>query len=78
MAAQPRLVHLSAVFLLTGTGVTFFVGALPGASLGSEEACHRAGQTCDLGHRTANIQEYGRWFPLHDKCHAGYGLVPPG
>jgi hypothetical protein len=49
---------------------------LAGASLDPEEACHRAGEAYDRAYRRANFKEYTRWFPLHDKCHAGYDLVP--
>ncbi|WP_326696439.1 hypothetical protein OG909_03325 [Streptomyces sp. NBC_01754] len=66
----------SAVLLLLGAGATYLIGSLAGASLDPEEACHRAGQTYDGAYRRANFQEYTRWFPLHDKCHAGYDLVP--
>ncbi|MFH8242646.1 hypothetical protein [Streptomyces sp. NPDC018321] len=66
----------SALLLLVGAGVTYLVGSLAGASLDPEEACHRAGETYDRAYRRANFEEYTRWFPLHDKCHAGYDLVP--
>lgn len=66
----------TAVLLLAGAGVTFLVGALAGASLDPEEACHAVGQTYDRAYRRENLDEYTQWFPLHDKCHAGYDLVP--
>lgn len=66
----------TAVLLLLGTGVTYLIGSLAGASLDPEEACHAAGQTYDRAYRRANFDEYTRWYPLHDKCHAGYDLVP--
>ncbi|MFJ4465909.1 hypothetical protein ACIP2X_00160 [Streptomyces sp. NPDC089424] len=34
------------------------------------------GETYDRAYRRANFEEYTRWFPLHDRCHAGYDLVP--
>ncbi|MFJ9719055.1 hypothetical protein ACIRPQ_24495 [Streptomyces sp. NPDC101213] len=64
------------MLLVLGTGVTYLVGSLAGASLDPEEACHGAGQTYDRAHRRANFDECTRWFPLHDRCHAGYDLVP--
>ncbi|MCF4140131.1 hypothetical protein L1856_29840 [Streptomyces sp. Tue 6430] len=73
---SPAWFTWSAVLLLLGTGVTYLVGSLAGASLDPEEACHEAGQTYDRAYRRANFDEYTRWFPLHDKCHAGYDLVP--
>ena len=33
-------------------------------------------ETYDRAYRRANFDEYTQWFPLHDKCHAGYDLVP--
>ncbi|MEX0168753.1 hypothetical protein [Streptomyces sp. LMG1-1-1.1] len=66
----------SALLLLAATGVTYLVGSLAGASLDPEEACHRAGETYDALYRSANFEEYTRWYPLHDKCNAGYDLVP--
>ncbi|MFJ5832063.1 hypothetical protein [Streptomyces sp. NPDC093089] len=66
----------SALLLLVTTGVTYLVGSLAGASLDPEEACHNAGQTYDRAYRRANFDEYTQWFPLHDKCNAGYDLVP--
>jgi hypothetical protein len=66
----------TAVLLVLGTGVTYLVGSLAGANLDPEEACHADGQTYDRAYRRANFDEYTQWFPLHDKCHAGYDLVP--
>ncbi|MEU4062528.1 hypothetical protein AB0F25_08840 [Streptomyces wedmorensis] len=66
----------SALLLLVATGVTYLVGSLAGASLDPEEACNNAGQTYDRDYRRANFDEYTQWFPLHDKCNAGYDLVP--
>ncbi|WP_433158628.1 hypothetical protein [Kribbella sp. CA-247076] len=64
------------VLLVVATGVTYLAGALAGASLDPEEACHADGEPYDRAYRRANFEEYTRWFPLHDKCHAGYDLVP--
>ena len=66
----------TAVLLVLGTGVTYIVGSLAGASLDPEESCHADGQTYDRADRRANFDEYTQWFPLHDKCHANYDLVP--
>ncbi|MCC9738294.1 hypothetical protein [Streptomyces sp. MNU89] len=73
---SPAWFTWSAVFLLMGAGVTYLIGSLPGASLDPREACHKAGQAYDRTYRRTNFEEYTRWFPLHDKCHAGYDLVP--
>ncbi|MGA5517884.1 hypothetical protein ACPCK2_16815 [Streptomyces pseudogriseolus] len=73
---DPAWFAWSAVLLLLGAGVTYLVGSLAGPSLDPEEACHRAGQTYDREYRRANFHEYTRWFPLHDRCHADYDLVP--
>jgi hypothetical protein len=67
----------TAVLLVLGTGVTYIIGSLAGASLDPEESCHANGQTYDGAYRRANFGEYTQWFPLHDKCHATYDLVPP-
>ncbi|WP_225634303.1 hypothetical protein [Streptomyces solaniscabiei] len=66
----------SVLLLVLGSGVTYLVGSLVGASLDPGEACHRAGEAYDRAYRRGNFEEYTRWFPLHDKCHAGYDLVP--
>ncbi|MFE9975791.1 hypothetical protein ACFYRD_35055 [Streptomyces hirsutus] len=66
----------SAVLLLLGTGITYLIGSLAGASLDPEEACHQAGQTYDHAYLDAHFEEHTRWFPLYNKCHAGYDLVP--
>ncbi|GHH95728.1 hypothetical protein [Streptomyces capillispiralis] len=73
---SPAWFASSALLLLLCAGVTYLVGSLAGASLDPEEACHRAGESYDRAYRRANFEEYTRWFPLHDKCHAGYDLVP--
>lgn len=64
------------MLLLLGTGATYLIGALAGTSFDPVESCHAAGQTYDQAYRDANFDEYTQWFPLHDKCHAGYDLVP--
>ncbi|MCI0383744.1 hypothetical protein [Streptomyces sp. CNQ085] len=66
----------TAVLLLLGTGITYLVGSMAGASLDPEEACHAAGQTYDRAYRRAHFEENTQWFPLHDRCHADYDLVP--
>lgn len=66
----------TAVLLVLATGATYLVGILAGVSLDPEEACHAVGQPYDQAYRTANLDEYTQWFPLHDRCHAGYDLVP--
>ncbi|MFH8371125.1 hypothetical protein [Streptomyces sp. NPDC018031] len=73
---SPAWFTWSAVLLLLGAGVTYLIGSLAGASLDPAEACHRAGQSYDTAYRRANFEEYTRWFPLHNRCHAGYDLVP--
>ncbi|MCP9945128.1 hypothetical protein LUX12_10630 [Streptomyces somaliensis] len=73
---SPAWFAWSALFLLLGAGVTYLVGSLAGASLDPEEACHRAGEAYDQAYRRANFEEYTRWFPLRNKCHADYDLVP--
>ncbi|MFI1954263.1 hypothetical protein ACH437_20805 [Streptomyces xinghaiensis] len=75
--SSPAWFIWNAVFLLVGAGVTYLIGSLaPLGSLDPEEGCHKAGQTPDRAYRSANFEEYTRWFPLHNKCHAGYDLVP--
>ncbi|MEH0825975.1 hypothetical protein V6U84_38125 [Micromonospora sp. CPCC 205714] len=40
------------------------------------ETCDWLGQHYDTGYRTEHWREPGRWFPLHNRCNAGYDLVP--
>ncbi len=40
------------------------------------ETCGRVGQPYDTGYRHAHWQEADLWFPLHNRCNAGYDLVP--
>ncbi|MFF0160185.1 hypothetical protein ACFYRY_22020 [Streptomyces sp. NPDC005263] len=67
---------LTAALLVLGAGAVYLVGSLAGANLDPEEACHSRGETYDRAYRRANFDEYTQWFPLHDKCNAGYDLVP--
>ncbi|CAL9284460.1 hypothetical protein [Streptomyces sp. SudanB66_2053] len=73
---DPAWFAWTAALLLLGAGAAYLVGSLAGASLDPEEACHRAGEPYDREYRRANFDEYTRWFPLHDRCHADYDLVP--
>ncbi|MEU5896706.1 hypothetical protein [Streptomyces venezuelae] len=72
---SPLWFAMNAVALLLGTGVTYLIGAFAGG-LDTEEECHNAGQTYDSAYRSAHFREFGRWYPLHEKCNAGYDLVP--
>ncbi|PJM94957.1 hypothetical protein [Streptomyces sp. CB01373] len=65
----------TAVLLLLGTVASWLVGAMAGTSLDPAEACHSAGQTYDEAYRSAHLNET-QFFPLHDKCNAGYDMVP--
>jgi hypothetical protein len=40
------------------------------------ESCDAAGQRYDDAYRAAHWREPARWFPLHNRCNAGYDLVP--
>ncbi|MEH0937813.1 hypothetical protein [Micromonospora psammae] len=40
------------------------------------ETCDWLGQHYDTGYRAEHWREPGRWFPLHNRCNAGYDLVP--
>ncbi|WP_037679004.1 hypothetical protein [Streptomyces albus] len=74
---NPAWLSWSAVLLLMGAGVTYLIGSLvPITSLDPEEACSKAGQAFDWTYRRTNFAEYTRWFPLHNKCNAGYDLIP--
>ncbi|MFC5958177.1 hypothetical protein ACFP51_28090 [Streptomyces pratens] len=73
---SPAWFAWSVVLLLPAAGITYLVGSLAGASLDPEEACHRVGQTYDQVYLDANFEKHRRWFPLYNKCHAGYDLVP--
>ncbi|WP_327350462.1 hypothetical protein [Streptomyces sp. NBC_01304] len=72
---SPLWYAMNAVLLLLGTGITYLIGALAGG-LDTEEACHGAGQTYDSAYRSAHFAEFGQWYPLHERCNAGYDLVP--
>lgn len=62
--------------VLVGLGcATWFVGAFSGG-LDAREACAERGVRYDDAYRTAHWREPSAWFPLHNKCHAGYDLVP--
>ncbi|NEA44013.1 hypothetical protein [Streptomyces sp. SID11385] len=74
--SRPGWFVWTALLLLLCAVPVYLAGSLAGASLDPEEACHRAGQEYDRAYRRAHFTEYTRWFPLHDKCHAGYDLVP--
>ncbi|MFF1377456.1 hypothetical protein [Streptomyces sp. NPDC058308] len=72
---SPVWFAVTAVFLLLGTGITYLIGALAGG-LDTEEECHSAGQAYDSAYRREHFREFGQWYPLHERCHAGYDLVP--
>ncbi|MFD4628789.1 hypothetical protein ACFVYR_02655 [Streptomyces sp. NPDC058284] len=72
---SPLWFAVNAVILLLGTGITYLIGALAGG-LDTGEECHRAGQAYDSAYRSAHFREFGRWYPLHEKCNADYDLVP--
>jgi hypothetical protein len=56
-------------------GVTYFIGIFaPGKDI--DETCASAGQVLDENYRAQNWQEPSRFFPLHDKCNAGYDMIP--
>lgn len=73
--SSPVWFAVTAVFLLLGAGITYLIGALAGG-LDTEEECHSAGQAYDSAYRGEHFREFGQWYPLHEKCHAGYDLVP--
>ncbi|MGW0737773.1 hypothetical protein [Streptomyces sp. NPDC002851] len=65
-----------AAVVLVGIGcVTWFVGAFSGG-LDVGEACAERGVRYDEDYRAEHWREPSRWFPLHNKCHADYDLVP--
>jgi hypothetical protein len=65
----------TAVLLLVVTGVIYLFGAWSGG-LDVGEACAADGEIYDGDYRAANIGEFNQWFPLENKCNAGYDLVP--
>lgn len=50
-------------------------GAFSGG-LDAAETCTLRGQTWDREYRRFNLEEAGRYFPLHNKCNADYDLIP--
>lgn len=57
-------------------GFTFFIGAFVASGKDIDETCAKAGQQLDRNYRAQNWQEPSQLFPLHDKCNAGYDMVP--
>jgi hypothetical protein len=66
----------TAALCVVAAAVTWLIGAFAGSSMDPEESCHTAGTTYDEAYRSAHWREPSRWFPLHNKCNAGYDLVP--
>ncbi|WP_405769106.1 hypothetical protein [Streptomyces sp. NBC_01538] len=56
-------------------GITYFIGMFSGGHE-LDETCASVGQTVDQRYRDEHWREPGQWFPLHNKCNAGYDLVP--
>ena len=56
-------------------GVTYFIGIFASGK-DTDETCAKAGQLLDNTYRAQNWQEPGRLFPLHNKCNAGYDMIP--
>ncbi|MFF5640706.1 hypothetical protein [[Kitasatospora] papulosa] len=62
--------------VLTGLGcVAWFAGVFSGG-LDTREACVSRGAGYDEAYRSEYWREPSRWFPLHNKCNAGFDLVP--
>ncbi|WP_329040313.1 hypothetical protein OHT61_20860 [Streptomyces sp. NBC_00178] len=62
--------------VLTGLGcVVWFVGVFSGG-LDVREACASRGAGYDDAYRSESWREPSRWFPLHNRCNAGFDLVP--
>lgn len=63
------------VLSATTTGAVYFVGMFSGGHE-IDETCAQVGEAYDPTYRSTHWQEPGRWFPLHNRCHAGFDLVP--
>lgn len=57
-------------------GFTFIIGAFVAPGHQIDETCGKAGQLLDRNYRAQNWQEPSQFFPLHNKCNAGYDMVP--
>lgn len=67
---------VTGLLCLTAMFVTWLVGALAGTATDAESSCHAAGAAYDRAYRSVHWQEPSQWFPLHNRCNAGYDLVP--
>ncbi|MEU3456142.1 hypothetical protein ABZ671_21485 [Micromonospora sp. NPDC006766] len=56
--------------------LVYVYGLFSAAAYDIGETCVRVGQDYDTGYRAEHWQEADRWFPLHNRCNAGYDLVP--
>ena len=54
---------------------TYFIGVISSGK-DIDKTGARANQVVDENYRAQNWQEPSRFFPLHDKCNAGYDMVP--
>jgi hypothetical protein len=54
---------------------TFFIGAWAGGHE-IDETCAARGQLYDHVYRSEHWQEPSQVFPMHNRCNAGYDLVP--
>ena len=76
MRRMPLRGRLGLSFLsFIAIGVTYFIGIFASGK-DIDETCAKAGQLLDNTYRAQNWQEPGRLFPLHNKCNAGYDMIP--
>jgi hypothetical protein len=72
---RPGVWVLLSVLAAVSTCAVYFVGMFSGGHE-IDETCQRLGQPYDEAYRSAHWEEPGRWFPQHNKCNAGFDLVP--
>lgn len=70
------LVWVRLALVSFGVMVLVFLYGVSAGGLDAQEACAAQHQIYDHQYRSENWQEPGRLFPMHDRCNAGYDLVP--
>ncbi|MFE6161821.1 hypothetical protein ACFQ7F_23250 [Streptomyces sp. NPDC056486] len=73
--AWPMLALATAPVSLLGLLVSYCVGAFSGA-LRVEKSCRVRQEPYDAAYQAQHAAETDRWFPLHNKCNAGFDVVP--
>ncbi|MGW7075486.1 hypothetical protein [Streptomyces sp. NPDC054866] len=73
--AWPMVALATAPVSFLGLLISYCVGAFAGA-LRVDKSCRLHQEPYDTVYRAQHAEETDRWFPLHNKCNAGFDLVP--